>query len=134
MAILTPVRLYKDIDLSFSAHPETKDVVKKIDINSVKQSLKLLLFSSYNERPFREDTTVFSSIRNLLFEPVDILTSISIKRNIEYIVETYEPRVILDEVVVSPNDEKNEYEISIYFRVKGIQRPASFSTILTRAR
>lgn len=134
MAIITPVRLYKDIDLSFSAHPETKDVVKKIDINSLKQSLKLLLFSSFNERPFREDTTVFSSIRKLLFEPINFMTTSAIKSNIQYVIETYEPRVILDDVVVAPNDEKNEYEITIYFRAKGIQRPASFSTILTRTR
>ena len=38
MAILKPTRLYKDIDLSFSQNPNTKDVNKKIDVQAVKQN------------------------------------------------------------------------------------------------
>ena len=37
MGILKPTRLYKDIDLSFSQNPNTKDVNKKIDVQAVKQ-------------------------------------------------------------------------------------------------
>ena len=40
MPILKPTRLYKDIDLSFSQNPNTKDVNKKIDVQAVKQSHK----------------------------------------------------------------------------------------------
>ena len=46
------VRIYKDLDLSFTPHPGTGDVGMKFDINSVKQSLRILLLTSNGERPF----------------------------------------------------------------------------------
>lgn len=134
MAIISPVRLYKDIDLSFSSHPQTGDVVKKLDINSVKQSLKLLLFTNEGERPFRNSTGVFSSLKNLLFEPVDTITTFEIKSTIENIIETYEPRIELQDLQIVPDDANNHYEITIFFDIKGVNTPASFSTILTRTR
>ena len=45
------VRIYKDLDLSFTPHPGTGDVGMKFDINSVKQSLRILLLTANGERP-----------------------------------------------------------------------------------
>jgi phage baseplate assembly protein W len=53
MAILsTPNKLYKDLDFSFSAHPETGDVLKKIDNNAIKQSIRALVSTAFGERLF----------------------------------------------------------------------------------
>jgi phage baseplate assembly protein W len=132
MAILSPNKLYKDLDLSFSAHPQTKDVLKKIDINAIRQSLKLLIFTQYGEKLFKPD--VGSPMYALLFEPIDPITTETIRRSIENLITNYEPRVLLDYIDVVPNYDDNEYEISIFFTVLGVSQPASLTLTLQRLR
>ena len=130
--IKTPNRIYKDLDLSFSAHPERGDVLKKLDISSVIQSLKSLLFTMPGERPFQPN--LGSPLYNLLFEPLDDISMALIDKTIGHTIQNYEPRVTLDLVQIVPNDEENEVQISIFFTVKGTQTPASFTTTLKRLR
>jgi hypothetical protein len=59
------VRIYKDLDLSFTPHPGTGDLGMKFDINSVKQSLRILLLTANGERPF--NYIVGSPIYMMLF-------------------------------------------------------------------
>jgi phage baseplate assembly protein W len=132
MAILRPYRLYKDIDLAFTRNPGTGDVGKKLDINAVKQSLKNLLYTQYNERPFNPN--LGSPLYRLLFQPADPITTEAIKQAVELLIQNFEPRVKLERLDVIPNYEDNSYEISIFFTVVGIPIPVSFSTILQRLR
>lgn len=132
MAILTPNKLYKDLDITFTSHPETQDVLKKIDNNSIKQSLKLLLFTNIGERLFQPD--VGSKIYGLLFEPIDPITTEVLKKTIQNTIETYEPRVRLEGVDVIPQYDENSYEVSIYFSVIGINQPTSLTVTLERLR
>ena len=48
-------RIYKDLNLIFSPHPNTKDVTKKTDIDPVKQSVKNLILTKHYERPFHPE-------------------------------------------------------------------------------
>ena len=132
MALNTPYRLYNDIDLTFTKNPLTWDVNKKVDVNAVKQSLKTLIFTRYNERLFQPE--LGSPIYRLLFEPVDPITTEAIRRSIENLIQNHEPRVILNQLDVIPREDENSYEISIFFTVVGIPLPVSFSTILQRLR
>jgi len=132
MAILTPNKIYKDIDFAFGAHPETKDVLKKIDVNSVKQSLKTLLFTRAGERLFQPE--IGGNLHALLFEPIDNITAEVIKKGIRNTIEKYERRVQLDLVDVFPKYDDNEYEISIYFTIVGINQPTSLTLTLERLR
>lgn len=132
MAILTPNKLYKDIDFSFTAHPETKDIVKKIDVNSIKQSIKSLLFTYPGERLFQPE--IGSQIRTLLFEPIDFITSEALKKSITYTLENFEPRIKLDLVEVVPQYDDNAYEVSIFFTALGVNQAASISVTLERLR
>ena len=132
MTILTPTRLYKDLDLRFTAHPVTGDVAKVLDVNAVKQALKLLLFTHFNERPFRPE--MGSPVYQLLFEPMDDITGEVLRQTIERLIQNYEKRIRLSRVEVVPNEADNEYEITIYFAVIGIATPATFRTNLKRLR
>lgn len=132
MSIIRPYRLYKDIDLAFTPHPQTGDVVKKLDVNAVKQSLKNLLFTQYNERLFQPK--IGSPLHGLLFEPMDPITVEGMKQTIEILIQNYEPRIILEQIDIVPNYDENTYELSIFFTVVGIPLPISFSTILQRLR
>lgn len=132
MSIIRPVRIYKDIDLSLKANPGSGDIAKKLDINAVKQSLKNLLYTQYGERPFQP--RLGSPLYKLLFEPADPITTEAIRQAVEFLIQNYEPRVILEKIDVFPRYDDNSYEITIYFTVVGIPLPVSFSTILQRLR
>ncbi len=132
MAILSPNKLYKDVDATFLSHPQTQDVLKKVDANAIKQSLKILLFTNLGERLFQPE--IGSPLNNLLFEPIDIITTQAIKRSITNTIQKYEPRVLLDMVDVVPNEDENSYEISIFFTPAGINQPTSLTVTLERLR
>lgn len=132
MTTLTPNRVYKDIDLNFTAHPVTKDVTKVLDVNAVKQSLKLLLFTHFNERKFQPE--MGSPIYQLLFEPMDDITGEVLRQTIQRLIQNFEPRIRLGGVDVVPREEQNEYEITVYFTVVGLPTPAVFRTNLKRLR
>lgn len=142
----TPVRIYKDIDLTFGrSHPwdpenpmvpdvltTNMDVPKRLDVNAVKQSIKNLLLTRPGERPFQPN--LGSDLYKILFEPMDILTVEGLKGIITSCIAKYEPRVKLQEVAVNPNYDENSYDISLYFYVIGIYTPVTFNLTLTRIR
>lgn len=132
MPILSPAKLYKDLDLTFSAHPETQDVLKKVDLNAVRQSLKTLLFTVPGERLFQPE--VGSGITALLFEPVDPITTEVLRQSIANTLIRLEPRLELESVDVVPNEDENEYEITLFFTIVGISQPASLTVTLERLR
>lgn len=126
-------RYYKDIDLSFTANAMTKDVDKFFDVKAVKQSLKILLLTSYYERLYHPE--IGSPLAGMLFEPVDALTASAMEKTIEQIIVNYEPRVALESVVVTPNEDQNSYRLQINFFVVGIDAPEqTFVSTLYRAR
>jgi len=127
-----PTRLYKDIDLKFEVNPVTGDIGKKIDVNSVRQAMEILLKTKYREKPF---TPRFGSpIYNMLFEPMDFNTSKALEGLITDAFTNFEPRVRIDEVLCAPNFDENEYDVFIYFYVRGIREQQVFRTTLTRLR
>ena len=132
MAIISPNKLYKDIDFSFTAHPETGAVLKKFDVNSLKQSIKSLLFTTRGERLFQPE--IGSDIYRLLFEPVDPITTETLRYSIQLTLENFEPRILVDLIEVVPLYKTNSYEISIFFTIRGIAQSASFTTYLERLR
>ena len=125
-------RIYSDLDLSFGAHPITGDVVKKYDVNAVKQSLKVMILTQYYERPFQPK--LGSPVYGMLFDNVDQITANSLKLRIELLINKFEPRVRSQQVDVVPLYDENAFEITMYFYVIGVADPVTFSTILKRSR
>jgi phage baseplate assembly protein W len=132
MTIITPWRLYKDLDLNFTRHPTTNDVAKVVDINSVKQAIKIAVLTRFSERLF--DPSNGSPVYGRLFEPIDPINTEVMRRSVEQVIQNHEPRVIINEIFVTPNTDQRSYEISIYFRVVGIPLPVTFSFTLHRLR
>ncbi len=58
MAHKQPTRLYSDLDLSFNINPITGDIGKKVDVNSVRQAMEILLKTKYREKPFTHQDSV----------------------------------------------------------------------------
>ena len=125
-------RLYSDIDLNFNAHPASADVTKKIDINTIKQSLTAILKTRQYERHFVPEFG--AGLYALLFEPIDFITTNLIKQKIRLAITNFEPRVSLLDLQVNPHEDENHYEIIITFTVVGLPDPIVYTTFLKRLR
>ena len=58
-----------------------------------------------------------------LFENLDDVSAITIRDEIEYSINTYEPRVELLNVDSLPNYDNNEYNVVITYQIKGSDTP-----------
>ena len=132
MAILKPTRLYKDIDLSFSQNPNTKDVNKKIDVQAVKQAIKILVNTQFYERPF--NPKFGSQVRGLLFDLMDEQTARILATTLQLAIENFEPRAKVEDIICRPNFEQNSYDIQILFFVVGVREQQNLELVLERLR
>lgn len=106
---------YSDIPLSFTIHPNTKDLTAIKDIDAVKASVKNLVMTNFMERPFQP--TVGCGVTGLLFENNDAFTKESIKDEIYRVLKEHEERANGIQVEVIDNSDRNEYLINIKFNV-----------------
>jgi phage baseplate assembly protein W len=124
-------RNFSDLDLNFTAHPVTKDIVLRYDENSIKTSLKNLILTSNYERPFHSE--IGSPIKRLLFEPATPMLAVVIKRAIVDTVNNFEPRVQLLDVNVQVSD-NNSVLVNIEFKILNTERPLTLDLVLERTR
>lgn len=125
-------RIYKDLDLNFTANPVSGDVAKKLDVNAVKQSILILLSTNFYERPFAPDKG--ANLRGVLFEQMSSTLASLLQNAVKNVITSYEPRARLDSVVVDPDYDGNQYDITIRYTVVGIDRPQTLTTSLKRLR
>lgn len=125
-------RVYKDFDLAFTKNPVTSDLSKKTDVAAVKQAIKVLLMTNFYERPFSYSKG--ANLRSYLFQPADQLTANVIRKNIQQVIEAYEPRARIDEITVSLGSDDISYRVYIRFIVLGFPAPQTLTANLQRLR
>jgi len=124
---------FKDISATFKVNPITDDLIVATNQSAIARSLRNLIMTVPGERPF--NPTLGSGVSRLLFDPMDALTSLNIKSEIEHTINTFEPRVELLDVIVTPQYDDNAYDIVIKFKIIGIEvepQQLSFALELTR--
>ena len=105
-----------DLDINFDRNPLSGDVAMRRDEEAIKRSLKNLILLKRNEKPFHPE--IYSGILDMLFELVDPLTVIEVKKRISDTIRNYEPRVNTAVVDVADVIDKNEIRITIHFTIK----------------
>jgi len=126
------VRTYKDLDLDFTRHPVTNDVIKIEDVNAVKRSVRNLVNTQFYERPFHPE--LGCGVRDLLFENFTPMTGIFIRRKIEEVLVNYEPRANISSIAVNENQDRNGINVEVNFYVLNLPNPVSVTTTLQRIR
>tara|TARA_E500000331_G_C17123756_1_gene655032 strand:+ start:330 stop:755 length:426 start_codon:yes stop_codon:yes gene_type:complete len=126
------VRTYKDLDLDFTRHPVTNDVVKIEDVNAVKRSVRNLVNTQFYERPFHPE--LGCGVRDLLFENYTPMTGIFIRRKIEEVLVNYEPRAKISSIVVNEEEDRNGIKVEVNFYVLNLPNPVTVTTTLQRIR
>lgn len=95
--------IYSDIDITFKKNLKTGDVNRKRNLDSVRQSIDLLLRTNFYERKWHPE--IGSTFPKTLFKQADNVTLTTLKNTITNLLKNYEPRIILNYVNVYQKDE-----------------------------
>ena len=125
-------RLYKDIDLDFGRNTVSNDVNSLTDVEAVKRSVRNLINTNHFERPFHPE--IGSDVRAMLFEPMTPLTALNLQRKVAEVLHNFEPRINLQQVLATPDIDRNSYQLKIMFYVVGVAGDVTVETILERLR
>ena len=112
---------FLDISASWQNNPLSNDLIGLKNENAIARSVRNLILTTQGERPFQP--VLGSNVNNLLFENMDKLTAAALKDEIRNTIENYEPRVELEEIIVDPNFENNEFNVTIQYYIVGIDVP-----------
>ena len=107
--------VYKDLGLSFVAHPVTKNVSVLKNEDAVKRAIRNLILTNKGEKFF--DELYGGNILGLLFENFTPVTEIDIEENIKNAIKTEEPRATVIDVEIIASPDTNNITINIIFRI-----------------
>ena len=124
-------RVFKDISLSFTPHPVTKDLTILKNENAIKRSVRNLIQTIPTERFF--NPALGSEVRESLFDFVDFGTASAIQNQIEITLENFEPRIDNVSVEVEPRPDTNEFEVTGFFNIVGQDIPTQEFTFMLEA-
>ena len=109
------VRQYSDLDLFFSKKSSDSDISKVTDVQAVKRSIRNLVLLNPYEKPFHPE--IAGGVREMLFELMTPITAQIIAKQVENVINNFEPRARLVGVRVQPDLDRNLYELTIEFYV-----------------
>ena len=121
-----------DLDLNFGRHPVTHDVASKFDDEAIKGSIRNLLLISNYEVPF--NSNIGSRLKAILFEPITPVLYNVIKREVMNVLESYEPRADIIDVVVTYMPDQNGININVIFQINGTSITSNANVTLERTR
>ena len=109
---------FKDISMTFQVNPLNYDLIGLKNESAIARSVRNLVFTLPGERFFNEN--LGSKVSRSLFENMDEISASVIQDEITNTINNYEPRVNLIDVSVSPNYDENEFNVTINYRIVGI--------------
>jgi len=109
------VRQYADLDLFFGRKSSDRDVNEVTDVQAVKRSIRNLILLNTYEKPFHPE--IASGVRDMLFELMTPVTAAILARQVQNVIENFEPRARLVGVRAIPDFDKNSYDVSVEFYV-----------------
>jgi len=126
------VRRYTDINLMFTPHPYSKDILTRKNIDAVKTSIQNLILTKNYERPFHPE--IGSQVSNLMFELFIPSTIAALKKSIEDTIKKFEPRASLLDINIVDNSEQNAIDIEVTFSLNNVTSPITVLTTINRVR
>ena len=112
---------YKDVSMSFKSNPLNDDLIGLKNESAIARSIRNIVFTLPGEKFF--DSDFGSEVSASLFENVDEVSAVTIREEIEYSINQYEPRVNLIKVDSIPNYDNNEFNVIIQYQILGADVP-----------
>jgi phage baseplate assembly protein W len=136
MAVLTPrtrgKEYYSDFSKDLEQIPGRKDLSRRINESSVRDSIKNIVLTDKGERLFQPEFGC--DINASLFENIDANTVIILKDNIQKAISNYEPRCVVRSVEVLADIDTNNIIATILFSVINTSTTSSLTIDLVRER
>ena len=123
---------YSDLNKSFLPNPNTGQITRKVNVESVKQALRNLLLTNKYER--LRNPEFGTRLNRFLFEQFDSHIEEEIKEEIYNAIETHEPRVRVLDCTVDSQTDNNAIVINIEFAIITSNQPANLELTLYRVR
>ena len=114
---------FKDVSMSFKFNPLSGDLITLKNENAIARAVRNIVSTTPGEKFFNPEFG--SSVGEILFENVDDITAVSIQDEIKNSLGNYEPRVELIDVFVDPNFDENQFDVTITYRIIGVDLPPS---------
>ena len=128
MAIQRKSRAFKDISLSFTPHPVTKDLPVLTNERAITRSVRNLVETIPTERFF--NSILGTDIRDSLFENFERSTVMVIEDQVRNTIRNFEPRVGQIGVEVNALMDNNTLEVKVLFEIDGLDVPTQSFTFL----
>ena len=125
-------RTFSDLNLLFSVNPATRDVTKRLDEEAIKASVRNLIQTKNFERPFHPE--IGCQINSLLFENVSPVVYQLMKKTVFDVLQKFEPRVVVLDVITQERPDNNDLEVTIIFKIINNERPITLKTTVQRVR
>lgn len=114
MATLT---MFSDLDGEYARQTDG-DIMKDADHEAIKNSIRNILTTSTGTRRMLPEFG--ANLDELLFEPMDNYTGTKIGHLILDQIFKWEDRIIIDNLDVTGKLDLQQYNISLYYHIKGI--------------
>ena len=129
---LTQRVVYSDFFTDLDKHPIRNTVLRKTNVDAVKQSLRNLMLTDRGERLFQPN--LGGNIRAMLFENITAQTFLTMQEHIRDVIEAHEPRADVIDVYIAQTSQEHEVQVTIVFRVVNVQEPVTLELLLERVR
>ena len=128
--------IYSDFDVTFRKNVMTGDVVKKTNLEDIRQSLYLLFNTKFYDRKWHPE--IGSYIPQLLFNQDDDYIKNILKSQIELLIGTYEPRITIEDIWIGHETDMDKLigkvTIRISYHVNILNYKDTYIYTITRLR
>jgi len=115
---LNQVNDYIGAGFAFPVHVNVQGSIQlSTDTPNLEESIKIILGTKLGERVYRPNFGC--RLSEIVFEPMNMQTMLLIRLYVEEALETWEPRIVLKDVVTSPDPTTGRVDIDIVYTPKG---------------
>ena len=132
MATLTQQGLYRDLNLTFNKHPVTGAISILKDREAVKRAVRNLIMTNFYERPY--EPTFGGNVTSMLFENATPMSEHMIFDQIKTAIANWEPRAILNNLIVDLEPDSNSLFVKIVFSITNDMGPIELDISIDRVR
>ena len=124
-------RAFSDISLSFSKNPITNDLIALKNEDAIKRSVINLIKTQIGERFY--NNLLGSNVTRSLFELNIRDDFIFLEEQIKNLLNNYEPRIVVQNVLLDIPDDSNELYLQIQYVIVGLPVPTQTIDVILQS-
>lgn len=124
-------RSFSDISLSFSKNPITNDLIALKNEDAIKKSVINLVRTQIGERFY--NNLLGSNVTTSLFELNFRDDLIFLEEQIRTLLNNYEPRIVVQNVLLEIPDDSNELYLQIQYLIVGLPVPTQTIDVILQS-